>query len=392
MGEKIEKIGIFLVHSLNNCGIGGMETHQQAFIHRYVQNPIHRKAYFPYIIENEGLHFIFHDFSKETKYRKLELFDLHDLLFFLKEQVTFSIIFLNDGWWIESVASFKTAFPLSHIYMRSGGNDIELAPWNNGTFSYKQRRLLWKYSINKLDFIIANSDYSVSRLISLGVNMHKIVKIRGGVNKVLCSECMAKKDSLRKELVNHLGIVQQFIVIFATRFVPFKGIFLALNCIKKSRNADNCHLLFVGSGQLELELKEWCSKNFSLNQFTFWGETSNEDTIRLIASSDVLVNTSIYLNRQSGDGNYHHTETMGRSMMEAISVGTKIIATNVGGTNELFSENQYIGYLSDLDEQSIISAFNMVESIINEQTYQIPDYSWERVFELYDNMFSKILK
>ena len=78
--------------------------------------------------------------------------------------------------------------------------------------------------------------------------------------------------------------------------------------------------------------------------------------------------------------------------MEAISVGTKIIATNVGGTNELFSENQYIGYLSDLDEQSIISAFNMVESIINEQTYQIPDYSWERVFELYDNMFSKILK
>lgn len=381
------KFGMFLVHSLNNCGIGGMETHQKAFITNYVICSKSDTIRFPYVIENEGQKYVFHDFRGNSPHNKKEFVNLQSLIHFLTTHISFTYIFLNDGWWIESVSAFKTAFPTCHIYMRSGGNDAELAPWNYGTYSYTQRRLLWKESINKLDFIITNSNFSVSRLISLGIDKQSIIKVRGGVNENICSECRANKEKLRNDLINQLGISQKYILIFATRFVPFKGINIALECIKKSRNRDNCHILFVGSGQLLHDIEEWCGANLKDNQFTFIGESSNDNTIRLIAASDILVNTSVYLNRASGDGKYIHTETMGRSMMEAISVRTKIIATDVGGTNELFKENHNIGYLSSLNEQSMITAFNMIDAIINEQTTCVCDYSWDRVFNSYDMMF-----
>lgn len=388
MDKKNMNIGIFLVHSLHKSGIGGMETHQKAFISNYVLGSKNKKTLFYYIIENEGNNIVFYDFRTKSL-PKIKLFsNLGELINFLRTNIFFTHLFLNDGWWIESISSFKTAFPLCHIYMRSGGNDAELAPWNYGTYTYEKRRTLWMESINKLDFVIANSDFSVTRLISLGINQQQIKKIRGGVNEIICCECRNNKNKLRYELINKIGINQKYILIFASRFVPFKGIIPALECIKQSQNIDNCHIIFVGSGKLLDTIKKWCIKYLKDNQFTFMGEKSNEDTIRLIAASDILVNPSINLKKDSGDGCYIHTETMGRSMMEAITVNTKIIATDAGGTNELFKENQGIGYLSSIDETSMIKAFNMIDVIINEQTNFICDYSWNCVFNLYDIMFS----
>lgn len=381
-------IGIFLVHSLYNSGIGGMETHQNAFISNYVFNSLKVNIQFSYIIENEGNNIVLHDYSTRSLPYKKKFSGLVELINFLRDNITFTHLFLNDGWWIESISKFRIAFPLCHIYMRSGGNDAELAPWNYGTYSYEKRRLLWMESINKLDYIIANSDFSVKRLISLGVNTQLIKKIRGGVNKIICNDFRNNKKELRDELTTKLGISQKYILIFASRFVPFKGIIPALECIKKSQISDRCHIIFVGSGELLDTIKQWCLTYLNDNQFTFMGEKSNEDTIRLIAASDILVNPSINLKRASGDGYYIHTETMGRSMMEAISVNTKIIATDAGGTNELFEENLGIGYLSSIEETSMIRAFNMIDEIINERADSICDYSWNFVFNSYDAMFS----
>lgn len=381
-------IGVFLVHSLNNPGIGGMETHQNAFISNYVLNPKDTKVRFIYVIENERNTITLYDFSASSLPNKKHFFCLEELIDFLRNTITLTHLFLNDGWWIESISSFRMAFPLCHIYMRSGGNDTELAPWNCGAYSYERRRFLWMDSLKKLNFVIANSDFSVARIISLGINPQQIKKIRGGVNENVCCECRNNKKQLRDELIKKFSISQKYILIFASRFVPFKGIIPALKCIKNSQISDKCHIVFVGSGILLDQIKKWCQRYLNSNQFSFAGEKSNKDTIRLIAASDILVNPSIYLKRASGDGYYIHTETMGRSMMEAISVNTKIIATDVGGTNELFRENRGIGFLSSIDDKSIIEAFNMIDEIINEQAHCKCNYSWSHVFNSYDIMFS----
>ncbi len=380
-------VGVFLVHTLE-CGIGGMETHQRAFISYYTNHTHDLPVNFKYIVENKGdkltLFFLskgkvekhlFEDFTKLERYLKKNIF----------QRILF---FLNDGWWIESISELRTAFPKCCLYLRSGGNDAELAPWNKGSFSYSQRRELWKNSILKLDFIIANSDYSVSRLLDMGIPHNLIYKVRGGVNESLCRECKSNRHLLRQNIIKTYSIRQKYLLVFATRFVPFKGIIPALRHLQDSKIKNQCHILFVGTGLMEYEIKEWCKKNLKENQYSFIGEKSNEDTIRIIASSDILFNPSIYYKAPSGDGQYIHTETMGRSMMEAISVGTKILATDVGGTKELFSENHNgIGKLISPDLDTLIEDLNNIDIILDRKTDYVCDYSWNYVFEQYNKLF-----
>ena len=107
-------------------------------------------------------------------------------------------------------------------------------------------------------------------------------------------------------------------------------------------------------------------------------------------SADVLLNLSIECLTQSGGGFYIHTETMGRSMIEAISLGTKIYATNVGGIAELFDENESIGALLASDGTTIKRGFDNIDNILREKATNLKDYSWEKVFQMYNNLFYRV--
>lgn len=391
MERKNGIIGVFLVHELS-CGIGGMETHQRAFINSYTNHGLLHPVYFDYIIENKaGVIVLTYRLNDVCINRKV-FENLIALISYLKRETSnHMVFFMNDGWWIDYIDELKNAFSNCSFCMRLGGNDAELAPWNRGTFSYRQRKSFWKDIINKMDYIIANSDYSISRLVKMGINPLIIKKIRGGVNESICNECLLEKQQLRLNIVKKHKIRQQYILVFASRFVDFKGIIPALRCFNDSNAKKNSHILFVGSGKLESDIREWCFSNLKNDQYTFLGEMSNENTIRVIASSDILVNASLEFPTHSGDGNYIHTETMGRSMMEAISVGTQILATDVGGTNEIFEENSGIGLLVPPESAAIINAFNNLNLILNVRTKSIHDYGWTSVFKQYDNIFSKIV-
>lgn len=392
MQKRNQITGLFFIHS-KKCGIGGMETHQNAFIDYYITNRHQSMVRFNYIIENENNIFVVNKYLNGNLIKEKRYQCFSELLLFIQnigEDII--LLFLNDGWWIEYIPEFRKSIHKCFIFMRSGGNDAEIAPWNIGKHTYSERRKLWKKCINKLDYIIANSDFSVNRLLKLGVNPMIIKKIRGGVNEYVCTDVKNRKVELRKQLRRRLNIQQRLIFTFACRFVPFKGILQALNCIKQSSLQDSCHIILVGSGKLLPEIKRWCYLHLNDSQYSIMGELSNEETLYIIGSSDVLINASIECLTHSGDGIYIHTETMGRTMMEAISVNTKILATNVGGTEELFKENKGIGLLVPSNENSIICGLNTIESTLEETACQINNYSWNSVFANYNKLFMKLLE
>ena len=80
---------------------------------------------------------------------------------------------------------------------------------------------------------------------------------------------------------------------------------------------------------------------------------------------------------------------MGRSMMEAINVGTHIIATDVGGTRELFTENEGIGYLVKPATYSLTDAFNSIRHLTSISLKLGKDYSWQHVFSEYKKLIDK---
>ena len=176
------------------------------------------------------------------------------------------------------------------------------------------------------------------------------------------------------------------IITLACRFVPFKGILEFLIQIKAKFNYDEWMLLIVGNGVLLREIKETLVKFFPDNYILIEGASHN-DALKYISISDIVVNSSLYYKRFFGDEWFYHTETMGRTMIEAVSLNIPLVATNVGGTSELFFENnnQNIGLLVhdfyDFDDQ--IKKLKYNDSFIDYSK----QYSWHSIFEKYKRIF-----
>ena len=380
--EKNDRINlIFFVKELNN-GIGGMEVHQRAFIDYFKVSTLFRL----YVVEKANLGMIVYMTFGES----LQLVGIQKTvrkgLFQLKQNLDGkTIVFINDFWWIETIPLIRREFNNSKIFIRSGGNDIEKMPWNIGDFSYEKRLELCKKALNQVDGIIVNSKFSQKRFISHGIPSKKTIIIRGGVNTVVCDFVAKRREMINQTVRMIYGITSPYLFAFACRLVPFKGILLALEAIRQSPYKDLCHLLFLGDGELMDELRDYCQTH-GLNT-SFLGALPNEDVLNVLGACDLLINTSLELVKSYKGHSYIHTETMGRSMMEAISVHTPIIATNVGGIPELFKENNDIGILADCSVEAISSAIEI--ALKHQFTFRTNiDYSWNNVFNSYSSIFN----
>lgn len=374
---------IFLVKSLH-CGIGGMEAHQKAFI-KYFRSVemyrlwiVTREDKGVQILLNEGDSFKLVGNFVDPKYGFKQL----DTLISDKP-----VIFSNDFWWIDLLPIVRESFPDSRIFIRSGGNDIEKMPWNIGHLSYAERRILCIETLNNVDRIIVNSRFSQDRFTSYGISKEKTMIVRGGVDDDLCRTIIPNKDLLLRNLRYIYKIKRPYVFSSACRMVPFKGIKLALDSIICSSYKEKCHIIFAGDGQLRSEIEKYCYSNGI--EATFLGAISNEDVLKIIGASHLLFNTSLDTKKVFKDHSYIHTETMGRTMMEAISVHTPIIATNVGGVSQLFEENEDIGIMTDCNFYTISEA---IERALNHDfSFTIKEnYSWKHIFNTYSEIFNSI--
>lgn len=363
-----------------HCGIGGMETHQKACINHFMQST----NITLYIVTQEidGIELYR---TNHREIRKIGCYQnaIEGLTTYIENNNN-NIFFSNDFWTLETLSYIRLRYDKGLFMIRSGGNDIEKMPWGQNSKSYEYRRQCCINALNSLDVIVVNSRFSKDRFLYHGISEDKLEIIRGGVNQELCNRLLHNKSRLQFQLRNQWGISQPYIFTFACRFVPFKGIELALRGISSSSYRNQCHILFAGEGELEKEIN-YLSRELGLNA-TFLGCLSNEEVLCTIAGSHLFFNTSVEYVKTFKGKSYVHTETMGRSMMEAISVHTPIICTRVGGTIELFLENDDIGIITESNEVSICKAIEQAMS--KEYTFRIrSDYSWNHIFRKYEIIF-----
>jgi glycosyltransferase involved in cell wall biosynthesis len=378
---------VFLVKSLN-CGIGGMESHQKAFI-RYFGNYKWCRRFF--IFEQYASSVRVSSCIKGSIFHLKDFLTTEDSILSIKEYLSYSVlVFSNDFWWIEKISLLKKYWPWAKLMIRSGGNDIELAPWNVGKLTYSNRLQKCLNTLKDCDLIIANSNFTVNRFISKGITKDKIAIIRGGVDSSYTKYLIKNKIQLKEDIRSRHNIQAPKIGVFACRMVPFKGIELALDALSISSVKKSVHLLFVGDGPLRQSIQQkCCDKKLSV---TFLGIQSNAATLRVIAGSDFLINTSLEYETEYKGHPYIHTETMGRSMMEALMVHTPIIATNVGGIPQLFHENSNIGELTECNVLAISLALEkMCATPPDLSAYKYTKYEWNYVFMMYITLFENLL-
>jgi len=146
-------------------------------------------------------------------------------------------------------------------------------------------------------------------------------------------------------LSQHAG---QTIICFAGRFISGKGVpdlIKAISVLKQK----NIVLLLIGSGP---EKKAYASlvKELGISaSVIFTGQKSFSDTISFIKASDILINPS-------------YNEGLPTSVLEAAACRIPIIATDVGGTAEIITNNKSGLLIPPGNIQSIISS---IKTLIN---------------------------
>lgn len=110
----------------------------------------------------------------------------------------------------------------------------------------------------------------------------------------------------------------------------------------------NVYWTHFGDGPLEKELKSCVDNNGCSNFFVnLGGRVSNTDIISFYKEQEI----DVFINLSSSEG-------VPVSVMEALSFGVPVIATNVGGTSEVMSEDNGILLDASPSDEDIINALN----------------------------------
>lgn len=364
-------MGISIFVGLKTEVIGGMQTHLNNVIDFMSQ-----KKLIDYII---------------YKYPTLCLYDCNTNIekeydsaeALMAEMGKNTVLFFNDGWWIEEWEMIRSYFEHNLIIYRTGGNEFVKASYKDNSESLKVRQDIWAKLINRcIDFVISNSRYTTSRLLKQGINYNKILTIRGGINIDDCQHNYICQSQIRKQFDKIYHTENKIIFSIVSRFEHFKGIMEVLDVFSKQKQFKNYFLLLVGNGTLKTEIENYCAKEIASNQFCILSETNNANAMKYIALADYYLNCSILDQRDSGDEKYIHTETMGRSLYEAIYQYVPVIATKVGGIPELYDEFNPIGLLIDDINDDLSSVVELIltgKLVLQSSGNRFKTYGWEYI-------------
>ena len=158
-----------------------------------------------------------------------------------------------------------------------------------------------------------------------GINSNKLITIQNGIDIDQYSKDLSFKDRsvLQKELQLD---TDSMVVLTVARFQPQKGHKYLVEAIPKIvREFPRTIFLFVGEGELTEEIKLQVERSKLTNYIRFLGV--RRDIPKLLAFSDIFVLPSLW-------------EGMPNSILEAMSAGVPVIASNVDGIPEIIRDGE----------------------------------------------------
>jgi glycosyltransferase involved in cell wall biosynthesis len=149
-------------------------------------------------------------------------------------------------------------------------------------------------------------------------------------------------------------------------------------------------LRLAGEGPLLDSIKEQVS-HAGLNEVVmFLGSLSNIDVCKEIAQADIYMQLSKDFLTEVPGGSYIHSEGMGRSILEALSAGTYVVAGYSGALNEIINSRK--GVLIDLKKPTEELA-DEVEKVIKrpiKKSNFTDKFCWTKLFQRYEKVFEEM--
>ncbi len=185
-------------------------------------------------------------------------------------------------------------------------------------------RNFFKRILPSFDKISCLSNQSKRELIGMGMDSEKIEVYTYWVNQ----EIFKPLDKIESK--NKLNLENKFNVLFVGRLIKVKGVLELLEVARKFTEKNGIIFTIVGTGPLEKEVIRESLQNKNIN---FSGKIENKVLPIYYNAADVLVVPSQY------------EEGFGRVLLEALSCGIPVIASDRGGIKESIKES--VGVLID---------------------------------------------
>jgi len=342
---------------------GGMEVHAGYFIEYFTNHPRFTLAG---VITKNGK-------GEDCLVKGTDKFLIN--LKELPESFAPTFVFFNSGRWIEELRQIRNLFPSPTFLYRTGGNEIIKAPLpHNQIPDHSSRQTYWASTLNEtIDLMITNSAFTEARLRALDLTC-PFVRVVGGVN----TAALKTKDTPHN--------TQPIRIFCAARFVPYKNHGLLISLIQNlTLRGHNIKLRLAGDGPLFTQIQQQVQQYELRPNVEFLGVLDNKQTCQEITQADIYMQLSRDYVTEVEGGSYIHSEGMGRSILEALTAGTFVIAGNSGAFSEIVTKER--GLLVDLDNINQIT--DKIEGIIKNPPPRQPfmnDYCWANIFKRYERI------
>ena len=197
---------------------------------------------------------------------------------------------------------------------------------------------LTKLAMKRATFVVTKSEHLRERAIQMGINPNKIRTVRNGCNPAVFH--LADRSAARAEL----GIDPEAeLVLFVGRLDGAKGIVELLEAFASlTRHRPNLRLAYVGDGPGAGQLRSKAVDLGLQDRIRLVGPSSSQGVAQWLAAANVLALPS-------------YREGYPNVVIEALSCGRPVIATDVGGIPELVNESSGI-LVAPRDSQALAKA------------------------------------
>lgn len=169
-------------------------------------------------------------------------------------------------------------------------------------------------------------------------------------------------------------------IIFVGRLSPEKGTANLIAIAK--RLPPNIDLIILGSGPEEYMVRDLAKSHKNVH---YLGYLEKKHVVPLVRGSDILIQPSLFDETSS-------------SILEAMSCGTTVIASNIGGTRDLITDGQDGILLDPEDQEGFVSSIMLLldderkrSRIAGAAIERVKDYGWDVVYRRYIELYESLL-